>query len=90
LRHRRKHKIAGGEYNRRREECEEAVRSLERVLPGIRALRDVNLEQLEEYLVETSSAEAFAESVANVYEKETGIVPTSYIGMPAVGGGLVE
>jgi galactokinase len=43
-----KHKLAGGEYNRRREECEEAVRSLERVLPGIRALRDVNSEQLEE------------------------------------------
>jgi len=43
-----KHKLAEGEYNRRREECEEAVRSLERVLPGIRALRDVNLEQLEE------------------------------------------
>jgi len=43
-----KHKLAGGDYNRRREECEEAVRSLARVLPGIRALREVNLEQLEE------------------------------------------
>jgi galactokinase len=46
-----KHKLAGGEYNRRREECEEAVRSLERVLPGIRALRDVSTEQLEEHRV---------------------------------------
>lgn len=44
-----KHKLAGGEYNRRREECEEPVRSLKKVLPGIRALRDVNLEQLGEY-----------------------------------------
>src|SRR5580700_998201 len=44
-----KHKLAGGEYNRRREECEEPVRSLKKVLPGIRALRDVNLEQLREY-----------------------------------------
>lgn len=43
-----KHKLAGGEYNRRREQCEEAVRSLARVLPGIRALRDVNMEQLEQ------------------------------------------
>jgi galactokinase len=42
-----KHKHAGGEYNRRRAECEEAVRSLSKALPGIRALRDVNLEQLE-------------------------------------------
>lgn len=43
-----KHKLAGGEYNRRREECEEAVRSLAKVLPRIRALRDVNMEQLEQ------------------------------------------
>jgi galactokinase len=41
-------------------------------------------------LVEASSAEAFAESVVNVYQKETGIVPTNYICMPADGGGLVE
>lgn len=44
-----KHTHAGGEYNRRREECEEAVRSLQKALPNIRALRDVSLEQLEEY-----------------------------------------
>jgi len=42
-----KHELASGEYNRRRAECEEAVRRLSPVLPGIRALRDVNLEQLE-------------------------------------------
>jgi galactokinase len=44
-----KHKLAGGEYNRRREECEEAVRSLGTVLPGISSLRDVGTEQLEEH-----------------------------------------
>ncbi|MGH9741379.1 MAG: galactokinase, partial [Candidatus Acidiferrum sp.] len=44
-----KHTHAGGEYNRRREECEEAVRSLQKALPNIRALRDVSNEQLEEY-----------------------------------------
>jgi len=44
-----KHKLAGGEYNSRREECEEAVRSLKKALPEIRALRDVNLKQLEQY-----------------------------------------
>jgi len=44
-----KHTLAGGEYNRRREECEEAVRSLAKALPNIRALRDVSREQLEEH-----------------------------------------
>jgi galactokinase len=42
-----KHELASGEYNRRRAECEEAVHRLSAVLPGICALRDVNLEQLE-------------------------------------------
>ena len=41
------HRHAGGEYNRRREECEQGVRSLHRVLPGINALRDVTPAQLQ-------------------------------------------
>jgi galactokinase len=44
-----KHEHASGEYNRRRADCEEAVRRLATVLPGIRALRDVSLAQLEKY-----------------------------------------
>jgi galactokinase len=44
-----KHELASSEYNRRRAECEEAVRRLAEVLPGIRALRDVSLEQLERH-----------------------------------------
>lgn len=44
-----KHEIASGEYNRRREECEEGVRALSMALPGIRALRDVTLAQLEDH-----------------------------------------
>jgi galactokinase len=44
-----KHELASSEYNRRRADCEEAVLRLARVLPGIRALRDVSLEQLEEH-----------------------------------------
>jgi galactokinase len=43
-----KHSIAGGEYNRRRAECEEGVRLLSQALPGIRALRDVSAAQLEQ------------------------------------------
>lgn len=41
-----KHELSGGEYNRRREECEEGVRILSRSIPGIKALRDVTLQQL--------------------------------------------
>jgi galactokinase len=41
-----KHDIAGGEYNARREECDEAVKLLAKSYPGTRALRDVSLKQL--------------------------------------------
>lgn len=173
-----KHKLAGGEYNRRREECEEAVRSLGKALPGIRALRDVSAEELEQHrellsqvvykrarhvvtenarvldgmealragdlqrfgecmaesheslrdlyevscaeldvmvelanrqpgvygarmtgggfggatinLVDAQRAGAFAESMASAYQKETGIVPTILVCMPADGASAVE
>ena len=42
-----KHEHAGGGYNTRRAECEEGVRLLQRKLPGIKALRDVSLPELE-------------------------------------------
>jgi galactokinase len=44
-----KHEHGSGEYNARRAECEEGVRKLRAVLPGIRALRDVTLVQLQEH-----------------------------------------
>ena len=42
-----KHEHASGGYNTRRRECEEGLRALTQVLPGIRALRDVSLDELE-------------------------------------------
>jgi galactokinase len=42
-----RHQHAGGEYNLRREACEEGVRLLSRYLGPIQALRDVTPEQLE-------------------------------------------
>lgn len=42
-----KHEIGSSQYNVRRGECEEGVRALSKVLPGIRALRDVTRTQLE-------------------------------------------
>lgn len=44
-----KHSIAAGEYNQRRMECETAVHELQKHLPGMRALRDVTLQELEEH-----------------------------------------
>jgi galactokinase len=41
-----KHQHASGEYNRRREECEEGVRILAKWYPDIRALRDLSINQL--------------------------------------------
>ena len=44
-----KHALASGGYNERRAQCEEGVRELSKVLPGITALRDVSSIQLEQY-----------------------------------------
>jgi galactokinase len=44
-----KHQHAGGEYNVRRAQCEEGVRILAKALPGIHALRDVTLPELEQH-----------------------------------------
>jgi galactokinase len=44
-----KHQLGASEYNTRRAECQEGVRRLSAVLPGIVALRDVTLAQLEEH-----------------------------------------
>ncbi len=44
-----KHELAVGEYNLRREQCEEGVRRLSSVLPQVEALRDVTAGQLEQH-----------------------------------------
>jgi galactokinase len=41
-----KHSVAGGEYNRRRAQCESAAEQLHGVLPHVRSLRDVTLSDL--------------------------------------------
>jgi len=42
-----RHELASGEYNRRRADCEEGVKLLQPHLPGVRALRDVEVGDLE-------------------------------------------
>jgi len=44
-----RHEIAASEYNVRRAQCEEGVRRLAAMMPGIRALRDVSFEELEKH-----------------------------------------
>lgn len=44
-----KHDLADTAYNERRRECEEAVRLLKDVMPGISALRDVSVDEFREY-----------------------------------------
>lgn len=44
-----KHDLATGEYNQRRAECEEAVRRLAGHLPGIQSLRDVEMEEFDQW-----------------------------------------
>lgn len=44
-----KHNLAASEYNQRRAECEEAVRRLAGHMPGIQSLRDVELEEFDQW-----------------------------------------
>jgi len=49
-----KHSVAAGGYNQRRAESEEGVRILAKHFPGMRALRDITLEQLKQCSKELS------------------------------------
>ncbi len=42
-----KHELSAGEYNLRRQECEEAVRRLSQEIPGLRSLRDITSKDLD-------------------------------------------
>lgn len=43
-----KHHLVDSEYNSRRKECESAAKKFSEVLPGIKTLRDVTMQELEE------------------------------------------
>jgi galactokinase len=45
-----KHKLATSAYNKRREECEEAVARIKKYVPEVKSLRDVNLPMLYQYV----------------------------------------
>ncbi len=50
-----KHKHSGGEYNKRRQQCEEGIFLLRRWFPDIRALRDLSGAQLDRHAAELPS-----------------------------------
>ncbi|MFP4058613.1 MAG: galactokinase [Candidatus Brocadiia bacterium] len=43
------HELASSEYNKRREQCDEAVHVLAEYLPGVHSLRDVSVHQFQAY-----------------------------------------
>ena len=45
-----KHSLASSEYNTRRRQCEAGVRLVQAHYPGVKSLRDVSLEMLDEYV----------------------------------------
>ena len=47
-----KHSLASSEYNKRRAECEEGVRILQKYYNGVRSLRDATLEMIESHRAE--------------------------------------
>jgi galactokinase len=47
-----RHRLAGGEYNKRRRECELAAEFFARKVPGVKALRDVSQNDFERYAEE--------------------------------------
>ena len=46
------HSLAGTEYNIRRQQCEEGVSILQKHFPSARSLRDISVEQVEQYIHE--------------------------------------
>jgi galactokinase len=44
-----KHELASGEYNKRRGDCENGVQVIRKYIPGIEALRDLSITDLEQY-----------------------------------------
>jgi galactokinase len=56
-----KHSIAGGEYNKRRQQCEEAIHALRAAVPRALTLRDISTADLDEHqhlLTETTRKRA--------------------------------
>jgi len=68
--------LTSGEYNKRRADCEEAVRILSTKLPGIRSLRDVSVEMLDQHASELpEQVEKRARHVVEEIERSVRAIP---------------
>ncbi len=84
-------KLTTGEYNRRREACETAVRLLKEHLPGITALRDVSLEDFNRLCVTLpEEVEMRARHIVTEIERSRQAIPLLESGNLARFGGLMN
>ena len=61
------HNLAEGQYNKRRKECEDAVKTIQKRHPQVKALRDVNVEMLKEFK-EPLSSQTFSRAAYVIQE----------------------
>ena len=84
-----KHELNQGAYNLRRLQCEEGVKKLAAVLPGVRALRDVTAAELKDQFVTrfTELARAFTHLLKNETDDTIFIFPVNEPSFVSWGGG---
>lgn len=83
--------LTSGEYNKRRADCEEAVRILSAELPGIKSLRDVNVETFNQFSSELPErVEKRARHVVEEIERTQRAIPLLEQGNMAEFGKLLN
>jgi galactokinase len=83
--------LTSGEYNKRRADCEEAVRILSAKLPGIKSLRDVSVELFNQYASELPErVEKRARHVVEEIERSARAIPLLEQGNMAAFGKLLN
>ena len=83
--------LTSGEYNKRRADCEEAVRILSAKLPGIKSLRDVSVETFNQYAAQLPErVEKRARHVVEEIERSERAIPLLEQGNMAEFGKLLN
>ena len=83
--------LTSGEYNKRRADCEEAVRILSQKLPGIKSLRDVSVDAFNQYATQLPErVEKRARHVVEEIERSVRAIPLLEQGDMAEFGKLIN
>ena len=83
--------LTSGEYNKRRADCEEAVRILSEKLPGIKSLRDVSVDAFNQYATQLPErVEKRARHVVEEIERSVRAIPLLEQGDMAEFGKLIN